>query len=604
MKLLIACTLAGISLAGFGSCAEYSEMAARFPLVDLSEKTAEQEVLEKDFAADGEAWVAPKEVSWALTGKGQRFVTLPDGRLCVVFADAAEGSPTKGDLVAWVGQKENSRCLDSTGTFRLLLLRDHGKGADGCRSLKMSSDGTLVATTKLRYRPGDKDDSLVSVRFRCPEKVTASAEDSYRRRLAHASEWYLPSRLGVFYHWGLFTDREKGRFRYNTPAEFEAAAADPEQIGRNMADLAKGMGAKYAVLTLWHTNARHMMLFPTRETSFVNRTTKDYIGPYLRACRAAGLKGLLYFPTDSSTWDADPQHPTIDPRVGPPGTIAFVDCVGRVLDELKERYGDLIDGFWLDGGFPGLTCTFPSKIHSLWPKAIVIGNNHVRMTIPDVDICTTEVCPRWPTQPDYCRPDGYRLTNAFRMPPPPDDLNEDVPTMGEWEWAGLAGLKKPFVEDPNRLVKMIVCSLGQRGRWNCCVGIGPLIDGTGAEPVRKAVDAMGRFVAWAGEAVYGTKGPAGTFFGAGNLYGYGFKGFCSVTQSLSDPNVFYAIVTEAEYTGDNLVLFATNGHTPRRISDLRTGRTYSFATYQSTEVSGVDWSDVKTYGATVLKFEF
>ena len=50
MKLLIAHVLAGISLAGFGSCAEYSEMAARFPLVDLSDRTAEQEVLEKDFA--------------------------------------------------------------------------------------------------------------------------------------------------------------------------------------------------------------------------------------------------------------------------------------------------------------------------------------------------------------------------------------------------------------------------------------------------------------------------------------------------------------------------------------------------------------------------
>ena len=64
------------------------------------------------------------------------------------------------------------------------------------------------------------------------------------------------------------------------------------------------------------------------------------------------------------------------------------------------------------------------------------------------------------------------------------------------------------------------------------------------------------------------------------------------------------IVTEIKEGKRNKSIFQTNGRAPRRVSDLRTGREYPFTVPHGTVVENVDWSDIETYGATILKFEF
>ena len=441
---------------------------------------------------------------------------------------------------------------------------------------------------------------------------------SFRYHLARAGKWYLPSRLGVFYHWGLYTGggcRSKNKaynkpLTYPTPEKLAEAAPDPWLVARNFAAGAKSMGAKYTILTLWHTCGAHTMLYPTSVPEFVNKTPIDYVGPYLDEVKKAGMHPMVYFPTDSNNWDVDPERPTIDPSVGPFGTAEFVDFIGRTLVELKARYGERIEGFWIDGGFPGKTKEIPAKIRALWPEAVIVGNNISDFRV-DVDVSTTEVCPQSNATPPYCRPEAFRSLGSFGSAIAQRDLNEDDLTIGGWWYGGERGREYDLVRDPRLLVKRVVSSLGQRGRWNCTIGIGPRIDGTLPPYAKPIVDNLRKFLAWAGPAVYNTKGPAGTFFDpgyAGALNGGTCAAFYSVTQSLATPDTFYVFVTETNFEKGkrerNTSIFQTNGHCPRRVSDLRTGRTYAFSTPYGVLVKDVDWSDIDVYGATVLKFEF
>ena len=439
--------------------------------------------------------------------------------------------------------------------------------------------------------------------------------EAVRARFERAERWYLPSRLGVFYHWGLFTGggchaSNKKLYKpltYPTPEAFEAAAGDPVRVADNFVESARALGAKYMILTVWHTCGAHMVLYPTSIPEFRNKTSKDYIGPYLDAAHKAGMRAMVYFPSDSNNWNADPENPSIDPRTGDKGSAYYVGFIHRVLDELKERYGDRIDGFWIDGGLHGKCSEIPPKIRKLWPDALIVGNCVTDFRV-DVDVSTTEICPGKAATPAYCRPDGFRRVSPWGGALPQRDLNEDNLLVGYWWYTGELDDRNELVRDPRLLVKEIVSSLGQRGRWNCTIGVGPTIDGTLPAFTRAMTANLRAFLKWATPAIYGTKGPAGSFFDpgyAGAVNGPTSAAFYSVTQSLENPNVFYAIVTEARASAKkNKSVFQTNGRIPRRVSDLRTGREYTFSAPYGTVVENIDWSDIETFGATVLKFEF
>ena len=440
-----------------------------------------------------------------------------------------------------------------------------------------------------------------------------------KARLKRANAWYLPGRIGMFYHYGLYTGggcrsankKYDSPLKYPTPADFEAAAPDPAAVAKNLVQGAKSFGAKYVILTTWHTCGQHMMLYPTKIPEFYTKTTKDYIGAYLDECHKAGLKAVLYFPTDASNWNADPERPSIDPRCGMPlennDWTYFQDFLKRTLAELHERYGAKIDGFWIDGGFPVQTRQIPATIRELWPDAVIIGNNISDFRV-ECDISTSEICPNDEKRtPAYNLPDSYRRIGSFGQTPPQRDLNEVDLNLAGWWYSGEKGKENEYVKDPRLLVKKVACILGQRGRWNATIAVGPRIDGTVPPFQRSAAEAMQKFLAWASPAVYNTKGAADTFFDAGfagSLNGGSTAAFYSVTQSLADEKVFYAIITEARYDKTNISYFMTNGHKPRRVSDLRTGKLYEFTVPYGVRIDNLDFSDIETYGATVLKFEF
>ncbi|MGB7329379.1 MAG: exo-alpha-sialidase, partial [Rubripirellula sp.] len=115
---------------------------------------------------EGEHWTAPVDTAWELTGDRHAGVQLPDGRWFIAFRDVALDSPTKGHFVAWVGTYDDIKNA-RPGESRIKLLHSHAKRVGDCGypGIELLPDGTIVATTYIKYRPGPEKHSVVSVRL-------------------------------------------------------------------------------------------------------------------------------------------------------------------------------------------------------------------------------------------------------------------------------------------------------------------------------------------------------------------------------------------------------------------------------------------------------
>ena len=163
-------------------------------------------------------------------------------------------------------------------------------------------------------------------------------------------------------------------------------------------------------------------------------------------------------------------------------------------------------------------------------------------------------------------------------------------------------MEQEYKDDRFFLLRQMITSLGQRGMWNFAPGIGVTIDGSVPPELRPTFDAVSDFLRWGREAIYGTKGPAGTFFSAGYFNVCNSSGFYSVTTPLGNSNIFYVLVTERP--GGDYALFETGGHEPERITNLRTGEEVPFEMWHGVIIKDYDWSDVDNRGVAALKFEF
>ena len=113
---------------------------------------------------DGKSWSKATALPRSLHGDRHVAKYAPDGRLVVAFRDKGHGSPTLNHFVAWVGTFEDI-IAGRDGQYRIKLLHSY-KGADcGYPAIEILPDGTIVATSYVKYRPGPERNSVVSVRF-------------------------------------------------------------------------------------------------------------------------------------------------------------------------------------------------------------------------------------------------------------------------------------------------------------------------------------------------------------------------------------------------------------------------------------------------------
>ena len=122
---------------------------------------------------EGETWSEPVDTPWALTGDRHQGVQLADGRLCIVFRDMAPESPTKGCFVGWVGSCEELKSGAVGGSFRIKLLHNYDTTNPwdcGYPGIHLLEDGTILATTYVKYRNDNRKQSVVCKRFRVPSQ--------------------------------------------------------------------------------------------------------------------------------------------------------------------------------------------------------------------------------------------------------------------------------------------------------------------------------------------------------------------------------------------------------------------------------------------------
>lgn len=113
---------------------------------------------------DGITWSAPRPTTWSLTGDRHQGVRAPDGRLVIAFRDMAADSPTRGHFVAWVGVDNDIR-EGKPGQYRIKLLHSHAGWDCGYPGVECLPDGTILATTYIKYAAGEEQQSVVCTRF-------------------------------------------------------------------------------------------------------------------------------------------------------------------------------------------------------------------------------------------------------------------------------------------------------------------------------------------------------------------------------------------------------------------------------------------------------
>ena len=117
------------------------------------------------FSSDeGATWSKPVDTPWGLTGDRHIGVQTKDGRLVVAFRDRAPQSPTRGHFVAWVGTYDDIK-QGRPGQYRIKLLHSYAGWDCGYPGVELLPDGTIVATTYVKYWNDNRKHSVVSTRF-------------------------------------------------------------------------------------------------------------------------------------------------------------------------------------------------------------------------------------------------------------------------------------------------------------------------------------------------------------------------------------------------------------------------------------------------------
>lgn len=132
----------------------------------LRENTHKERSLMMFSRDEGKTWTTPVNTCWGLTGDRHAGVLTKDGRMVIAFRDQALNSPTKGHFVAWVGTYADIK-NSKPGQYRVKLLHSYAERVGDCGypGMELLPDGTIVATTYVKYAPGKEKHSVVSVRF-------------------------------------------------------------------------------------------------------------------------------------------------------------------------------------------------------------------------------------------------------------------------------------------------------------------------------------------------------------------------------------------------------------------------------------------------------
>ncbi|MCE5277417.1 MAG: alpha-L-fucosidase [Planctomycetaceae bacterium] len=292
--------------------------------------------------------------------------------------------------------------------------------------------------------------------------------------------WFNEARYGMFLHWGLYSQIERGELIMHTEqipvAEYEKLADTWTVRGnpaRAWARLAKRAGMKYMVLTAKHCDG--FCLWDTKMTPYnaVQRgPRRDLLAQYVAAARAEGMRvGFYYSFVDWHNPDCQAFNDS------PAARRRFVEFTRGLIGELLSNYGP-IDMLWYDAIWPFNARTLQSRrldqlVRRLQPR--ILTND--RSWIPG-DFTTTE----------------------GRIVPSDPGRNWEACMMTNDSWGYAARPSCDWI-CPRDILRMIRSVTGAGG--NLLLNVGPKADGSLPAQAEPLLTAAGNWLAQNGEAVYG-----------------------------------------------------------------------------------------------------
>jgi len=321
---------------------------------------------------------------------------------------------------------------------------------------------------------------------------------------AERMRWFEDAKLGIFIHWGIYAVNgvgeswsfHNGHITYEDYMAqldgFSAENYDP----RRWAELIRGSGARYAVLTAKHHDGVALWDSEHTDLSVFERTPagRDLIAPYVAALRDAGLKvGLYYSLIDWS----DPDYPNFlrtQQRYSddPERWDAFTRSNHGQIRELSERYRP--DLFWFDGDWEQSA----ERWQATRIREFLLEDN------PGVIINS-----RLAGHGDYATPEqGVPITR-------PKDRYWEVCMTTNDSW-GYQPDDHNY-KSTNQIIQLFVECISMGG--NLLLDIGPRADGTICAEQVMILEQLGRWTAKHAEAIYGTRAglPAGHYHGPTTL---------------------------------------------------------------------------------------
>ena len=346
--------------------------------------------------------------------------------------------------------------------------------------------------------------SLLLVLSRVPSTATAQASTQVPPERVVAREWFRDARLGLFIHWGVYSQLAQGEWVMENRGipvdgyEWLASTFNPTKFdAREWVALASAAGARYITITARHHDGFSMFASNATRYDIMDWTPfgRDPMKELAEECQRQGIRLFFYYS------QLDWHHPDYWPRgrtgrsTGRPDAgewHRYLDFMDVQIEELLTRYGPL-GGIWFDGMWDKpdadwrLDQTY-ALIHRLQPAALIVPNHHLK-PLPGEDVQTFE------QDLPGANTAGFNTTGIGSLP-----LETSLTMNQSW---GFNITDRRF-KSTRELIGYLVRAAGNGA--NLLLNVGPRPDGTIQPESVERLRALGDWLRTYGPAVYGTRG--------------------------------------------------------------------------------------------------
>jgi len=303
--------------------------------------------------------------------------------------------------------------------------------------------------------------------------------------------YFANARVGLFTHYTYATyttDKNWGGTQYSpsekrgaSSAEEAAAMFDGDRFARTAYDL----GAEYVVFTVCH--AGFNLLYPSEIMRAIlpKKCTEssDAVKKLIDGLSRYDIPLVLYMPPNDECDLTEDEQKAMGIYQSPEGKAKFIKSI---VNEIFERYGNKIAGFWFDQAGPAREVC--DHVRACNPDAVVFvntGKTANENQHPNSDFLVSEYY------------GSIESCDSDTLPVHYSQVNRQI---GNW-WA--QGGKAPT--DARNLYRYTVRTIAVEGQFNCGIAwsCGPYIDQTWEEGVRDLLTELGDMIR-AHEGIYGT----------------------------------------------------------------------------------------------------